>query len=149
MLTTALLLAHAGATLFMAGVIWYVQVVHYPLMDRVDRADFPEFEAAHRRRTSLVVVPAMLIELAAVLALLALRPVGLPSWLLWAAAGLLGVIWASTFAIQVPCHDALLRGYDPGTHSRLVRSNWIRTAGWTLRAVAALWMILQVGLSPG
>jgi hypothetical protein len=26
-----LLLAHAAATLFMVGVIWFVQLVHYPL----------------------------------------------------------------------------------------------------------------------
>ena len=30
-----LLLVHAASTLFMAGVIWFVQVVHYPLMASV------------------------------------------------------------------------------------------------------------------
>ncbi len=30
-----LLILHAGATLYMAGVIWFVQIVHYPLFSRV------------------------------------------------------------------------------------------------------------------
>ena len=30
-----LLLLHAAATLFMTGLIWFVQVVHYPLFARV------------------------------------------------------------------------------------------------------------------
>ncbi|MFM7291924.1 MAG: hypothetical protein ACKO6B_11945 [Planctomycetia bacterium] len=30
--TVALVLLHFAATAFMTGLIWYVQVVHYPLM---------------------------------------------------------------------------------------------------------------------
>ncbi|MFY0528690.1 hypothetical protein ACN28I_37835 [Archangium gephyra] len=33
--TPLVLLAHAAATLFMVGLIWFVQVVHYPLFSRV------------------------------------------------------------------------------------------------------------------
>jgi hypothetical protein len=36
-----LLLANAAATFFMVGVIWFVQVVHYPLFARVGTLDFP------------------------------------------------------------------------------------------------------------
>jgi uncharacterized membrane protein len=128
----------------MTGVIWYVQVVHYPLMSRVDRTGFAAFEAAHRRLTSFVVVPAMLVELAAALALIALRPATLPSSVAWAGIVLLGLIWFSTFTLQVPCHNILLRGYRADVHARLVRTNWIRTVGWTTRAAVALWMIADI-----
>ena len=30
-----LLLLHAGATFFMCGLIWFVQIVHYPLFAQV------------------------------------------------------------------------------------------------------------------
>jgi hypothetical protein len=50
------LLLQAAATLFMTGVIWFVQVVHYPLMARVGAAGFPDYEAAHARLTGYVVV---------------------------------------------------------------------------------------------
>lgn len=35
-----LLYLHAGATLFMTGLIWFVQVVHYPLFLRVGEGNF-------------------------------------------------------------------------------------------------------------
>jgi hypothetical protein len=52
-------------------------------------------------------------------------------------------VWASTFLLQVPCHDRLSRGWDEGVHARLVQTNWIRTVLWTARlavvaAIAAL-----------
>jgi len=145
MLMRTLLLTHCAATLFMTGVIWYVQVVHYPLMARVNRTEFVAFEAAHRRLTSFVVVPAMLVELAAALALIAVRPATFPPAVAWAGVVLLGLIWFSTFTLQVPCHDALLRGFKAEVHARLVRTNWIRTLGWTGRAALALWMIAKAG----
>ncbi len=35
-----LLLGHVGATLFMVGLIWFVQVVHYPLFGHVGGEGF-------------------------------------------------------------------------------------------------------------
>ena len=37
---TTLLLIHAAATLYMAGLIWFVQLVHYPLMANVGKRLF-------------------------------------------------------------------------------------------------------------
>jgi hypothetical protein len=51
------------------------------------------------------------------------------------AAGLLLAVWGSTFLLQVPCHERLSAGWDEAVHARLVATNWIRTAGWTLRLV--------------
>jgi hypothetical protein len=66
-----LLLAHVAATLFMTGLIWFVQIVHYPLMSSVGRAEWVEYERRHLRRTTAVVAPAMLIELGCALLLAA------------------------------------------------------------------------------
>jgi len=79
-----LLATHLAATAFMAGVIWFVQIVHYPLMDGWPHADFSRWEAAHRERTAMVVIPAMLLEGGAATLLLAVRPRGVPGWLVWA-----------------------------------------------------------------
>jgi hypothetical protein len=49
-------------------------------------------------------------------------------------AALLGVVWLSTFTLQVPAHRALLQGWSEPVHRRLVLTNWIRTVAWTLRA---------------
>lgn len=53
-----LLVVHAATTLFMVGVIWFVQIVHYPLCSRVGGAAFAGYERDHVRRTGRVGGPA-------------------------------------------------------------------------------------------
>ncbi|MHC5115126.1 MAG: hypothetical protein ACYTGP_11950 [Planctomycetota bacterium] len=132
-----LLIVHAAATWFMTGLIWFVQVVHYPLMKDVGAASWTEYERRHVSRTSFVVLPAMLVELGCAVGLLVADPGGL----VVAASMLLGVIWVSTFAVQVPVHRRLERGFEAAVHRRLVRTNWIRTVAWSGRAVLAAAML--------
>lgn len=137
-LVLALPTVHLVATLAMAGLILFVQVVHYPLMARVGPEVFREYEGAHTLRTGIVVMPLMIVELATALWLAGLPPAaGLrPAALL--GAGLVLLIWLSTAGLQVPAHRALSRGWDEGAHRRLVRSNWIRTVAWWVRVPLAV-----------
>lgn len=132
-----LLATHAFVTLFMTGLIWFVQVVHYPLFDRVGKPDFATYEAHHTRRTGRLVGGPMILELGLTVAL-ACSPGGT---LAWCGLGLLGIIWLSTAVGQVPMHRRLERGFDQAAHRRLVRGNWVRTIGWSLRAVVAMLML--------
>jgi uncharacterized membrane protein len=129
---------HAAATGMMIGIIWFVQVVHYPLMALVGRDGYPAYQAAHSRRTTFVVMPPMLVELATGV-WLALRPA---PWLsastAWTGLALLAVVWISTCFLQVPQHRRLEGGFDPAAHRRLVRGNWIRAFAWTLRGILIL-----------
>jgi hypothetical protein len=136
-----LLLLHAAATLFMTGLVWFVQAVHYPLFARVGEAGFAAYAAAHGARTTWVVGPAMLLEAATAAALVARPPEGVrPSWAL-AGLALLAVVWLSTFLLQAPEHARLARGFDATAHARLVARNWIRTAAWTARSALALALV--------
>ena len=126
---------HLLFSLYMLGLIWFVQVVHYPLMGKVGRAVFVDYEHAHTRLTSWVTAPPMLVELGTGLLLLYWN---LQSGFWWGNAAGLVVVWASTFFIQVPLHSALSQQFDAGKHLRLVRSNWVRTVAWTLRAAGLL-----------
>lgn len=137
----AILLVHGGATLFMTGLIWVIQVVHYPLMAAVGREGFVAYEQSHMARIGWIVGTAMPIEAAAAAALFMFRPQGTPLWMPIVGAGLLVAIWVSTAVLQVPLHAALCKGYDERNISMLVSSNWIRTAAWSARGVLALWMI--------
>ena len=56
-----ILLIQAAATLAMVGLIWFVQIVHYPLMAQVGRDSFAHYEASHTARTTWVVAPLMLV----------------------------------------------------------------------------------------
>lgn len=134
-------LSHAGSSIFMAGVIWVVQVVHYPLFSSVGLLEFPFYEQCHTASIAWVVAPPMLIEGASALLLLRFRPAEVPLWSLWIGLALLGVIWLSTALIQVPCHEVLSRGFNPVFHERLVVTNWLRTTSWSLRAALVLRML--------
>ena len=133
-----LVVLHLAATGVMIGIIWFVQVVHYPLMALVGRDGYPAYQAAHARRTTGVVMPPMLLEMATG-AWLALRPSPFfPAPAAWTGLALLVIVWASTFFLQVPQHSRLEGGFDDAAHRRLVRGNWIRTVAWTLRGILLL-----------
>lgn len=134
----AIAIVHLVATAIMVGVIWYVQLVHYPLMAGWPHDAFGEWEAAHRLRTGWIVMPVMLVEGLAAAWLLAMRPAGVPAWLVGIGAALLLLVWGSTFLVQVPCHETLARGWDDAVHARLVASNWLRTGVWSLRLAVAV-----------
>ncbi|GMV25548.1 MAG: hypothetical protein AMXMBFR58_15790 [Phycisphaerae bacterium] len=141
-LTALLPWAHAGSTWFMVGLIWFVQIVHYPLMGSVPPEASPAYAGAHQRRTTWVVGPVMLLE-AGTAMLLVLTPhteaIGLP-WA-WIGLALLALCWASTFMVQVPLHARLALGFDPNSWRRLVATNWLRTIAWSGRGIIALVML--------
>jgi hypothetical protein len=134
------LLVNLAATLVMVGIIWFVQIVHYPLFSRVGTAGFPAYSGAHSRLTGLVVGPPMLIEAATAAALVISPPPGVPVWLAATGLALLAVIWLSTALLQSPRHRELGVGFDAASHRFLVASNWLRTACWSARGLVVLWM---------
>lgn len=141
-----ILLLQIASTWFLVGLIWTIQVVHYPLFAAVGLDRFVDYEAAHARLITLVVGPAMLIEALTALLLVTNRPPAIPAWIAWTGLTLVAVIWISTAVIQIPAHGRLSEGFEAATHARLVGSNWIRTAAWTARGLLlawAIWPILQ------
>lgn len=132
-------LTHFVVTCALVGLIWTVQIVVYPQFSRVPEAAFVEYHTAHMRAITLVVGPLILVE-----ALTA----GPLVWHGWGSVGfhlsllLLGVVWLSTWVLQVPAHARLASGFDQASFSRLLRTNWIRTTGWTLRAALLSYEVL-------
>ena len=134
-------LIQVATTLSMVGLIWFVQVVHYPLFDRVGVDGFSIYEEAHQRLTARVVAPLMLGELASAILLIWYRPTGVGDTLVLSSLGLLVLLWISTYVIQVPQHAKLQDSYSPLIHRQLVSGNWFRTAAWTARGVLVLAMV--------
>ena len=120
------------SVLFMTGLIWFVQVVHYPLLAKVG-ADSIGYQASHMTRTTWGgrAADARRGRLLRRLGAARRRPGG---WQRWPSTALLAVVWGATAFLLVPAHDALARGFDPAVHERLVAANWIRTVAWTARA---------------
>lgn len=124
--------AHFGITCSLVGLIWLVQIVVYPLMNRVGETSFIVWHARYTTSMSYCVGPMMLAELATAAWLLC---TGKRDAAFLTSLGLLAIIWLSTAFIQVPMHHQLSQGFDQVAHEKLITSNWIRTSAWTLRAL--------------
>ncbi|MFM8303256.1 MAG: hypothetical protein ACKOA9_02995 [Actinomycetota bacterium] len=141
--STGLLVLHAFGASFMAGLGWFVQIVHYPLFAFVDRDQWDEYHSEHSRRTAGVVAVPWAIQGFTALALVAARPAGVSVVLIGIAVVLAGVTVAATVAFALPAHASLARAFDPDVHRRLVRTNWVRTVAWTSAVMVAAVMLVQ------
>ncbi|MEO0334996.1 MAG: hypothetical protein AAF202_01285 [Pseudomonadota bacterium] len=133
---------HLFTAIFMTGLIWTIQLVHYPSFHFVDKAGFVSFEAFHSMRISIIVLPVMLIELLTAGALVYLLPAVRP-WML-ANFVLLGAIWLVTLLISARIHGELAAGYDEAKVSWLVTSNWFRTLLWSGRSLGLCFLLKTV-----
>jgi hypothetical protein len=135
------LLGNFAVTAYLCGLIWTIQVVHYPLFHMADRANFAAFEAAHSWRIGLIVMLPMLLEVGLSAIMLTSKLEGVPLWALWLSIVLVIIVWFSTFFLQVPQHGILSGGFDEAAHQFLVNSNWVRTIAWTAKTVLLGWLI--------
>ena len=136
-----LLLLNFGLASFLTGLIWTIQLVHYPSFGLVGKAEFVRFHQAHTARMGTLVLAPMVVELALALWLAgAARTTPLAGYA-WGALALLGLIWAVTFFISVPFHDRLAAGFDYIAIDGLTRTNWLRTLAWTARLAVLGWLL--------
>ena len=140
-----LVLAHLASTLFMVGIIWTVQIVHYPLMALVGTDRFVDYERAHSPRMAAVVMLPWTLQGLTVAGLIVATPEGVAPALVWAAAVAAAVPVLVTILASVPAHSRLAEGFDGRVHRRLVMTNWIRTAGWTAHGVIAVGIAVTAG----
>lgn len=137
-------LTHAAATLFMVGMIWTIHTVHYPLFPEVGPATYESFQAAHVDRIGKLLLLPWLTEGLTLLALLwaafvsdakSLRvPVAI-------GAVAMAVVLVISGVWSAPAHGELADGFDAAVHHRLMMANLVRTLGWTVRGVTAVWIL--------
>ncbi len=137
------LLANTAGTIFMVGLIWFVQRVHYPLLSYVQVDQQISVGAEHQRRTAQVVGLPMAVEGVSTLILLVDRPDQVEWWLPWMGAILLAISLGSTVFLSVPLHQKMVNQPSAELGKRLVSTNWPRTVSWTLRGVICVVMCAQ------
>lgn len=122
----------------MTGIIWIIQLVHYPSFRYIDSAEWASFHRFHTSRMGFIVGPLMVLEIAGSAYLFYLND---KTGIILAANIL---IWMSTFLIQVPIHSRLSTEYSLEESKSLTRTNWFRTVLWTLKTAALLWFVKDV-----
>ncbi|MCC5943186.1 MAG: hypothetical protein JJU37_16705 [Balneolaceae bacterium] len=134
-----ILAANLFSTFLLCGLIWTVQLVHYPMFHRLDKEKFGEHIRFHGFRISILVIPMMITELVTSFSLAFFYQTDHTLHLL--GFSIVVLIWLVTFFIQVPIHSKLASGYDSKIVTRLVRSNSIRTVLWSLKAIMGLYIL--------
>ncbi len=138
-----LVVAHAVATLLLAGLSWTVAVVVYPGFAETGPSDcWRAVHDAHSRRMSIAVAPAWAVEGLTVAGLLLHRPAGVPLALVLLAAVAAAATVVLTVFGAVPLHVKLGQGYDPQLLRRLKMSHAWRTLAWTVAAATGMVMLL-------
>lgn len=124
---------------FLTGLIWTIQIVHYPSFSRVGESAFVQFHQFHTTAISFIVVPLMLVELISSIGLATINP----EYRFLIVAAFVLVIWLSTFLLSVPAHNELSGGFVDSAYSKLVLTNWIRTLLWTLKSGFMTYLLIN------
>ncbi len=139
---TALVL-NLCATWMMVGVIWFVQLVHYPLLAVVPVESASTVAVDHQRRTVWVVMIPMTVEGLSTLVLMKWVPEGVSTWMPWANGVFLAVALGCTVLLSVPRHARMAENPTPTIGRELVLTNWPRTIAWTICGVLTAVMLFS------
>lgn len=127
-------------TWMMVGMIWFIQIVHYPLYKKI-KEGFVEYERSHIRKASMLIGPFMLVEAISAIILLKMVPEGVLAKFAASNLILLILIWFSTSLLQISQHQKLRVRFSKKILQGLIRSNWIRTLLWTTKGCVMVVMI--------
>lgn len=130
---------HLFTTIYMTGIIWLVQIIHYPLFKYVGSTQWQSYHQEHVKLTSIVIAGPMIVELITYFLVFYLSPVYRENSYYLISGLLLILIWGVTFFISVPLHNSLASGFAEKPWSLLVSTNWIRTISWTAKTLLILW----------
>ena len=125
------LLGHLIFTSIMTGVIWVIQIVHYPSFHFIEKELYTAFQKFHMNKISIIVMPIMLAELITGIMLFLDKSSKSPFLII--SFIILVLIWLITGVFFSKAHNELMTGYQELVVDQLVVMNWIRTLLWTLR----------------
>ena len=125
------LLGHLIFTSIMTGVIWVIQIVHYPSFHFIEKELYTAFQKFHMNKISIIVIPIMLAELITGMMLFLDKSSKSPFLII--SFVILVLIWLITGVYFSKAHNELMTGYQELVVNQLVVMNWIRTLLWTLR----------------
>lgn len=131
-------LAHAIAVLLLTGIIWTIQLVHYPGFPDIEKRRWPDYHKRHKRHMPFIVLPPMLAE------------IGTSGWLVWtdlnalhaAFLALALFTWVITALLFIPLHQRITFRPTERNLARLTGLNWLRTLAWTASSVLSVISIM-------
>jgi len=141
-LLSVALIGNLCFSVFMTGIILFVQFVQYPLLNHISSFDFSCYYKKYIYRISWIIYPVMIFEIcfASWLSFIPIQPkLQIPllvTYILLALASL------NTFLIQTPLNQKLQVAFDKNVLSKILFYNWIRFFSCAMRTIILCWIIL-------
>ena len=131
---------------FMTGVIWIIQLVHYPSFKYIEFKQFLNFQNFHTQTITFIVGPMMVLEIFSAFYLLIAFEFS-AFWVIHSA--LLIGIWLCTAFLSVPIHTLLAQPHISVDErlqmvKLLVKTNWPRTLLWTIRTLLFIFSTMNL-----
>jgi len=126
---------HLITTSALVGIIWIIQLVHYPGFKFIAQDSTQDFHLLHTSRITPIVAPLMCAELVFTCLDIYKKPNAVSGLHL----ALVLIIWLSTFIMQVPLHQKLKLEFEQESIDKLIKTNWIRTSAWTLKLMSMIY----------
>tara|TARA_B100000427_G_C15316073_1_gene510420 strand:+ start:173 stop:598 length:426 start_codon:yes stop_codon:yes gene_type:complete len=130
----SILLFQIVINVYILGVIIMTQFITYPTFLIIDKNSFNKYHRKYVNIISIIVAPAMVLEIISLIVLVYLSK----DFLLVKSLILLLCIWLTTFIIMVPSHNILSRKNDSKEIKKLININWVRTFLWSVKLIVML-----------
>ncbi|MEZ4827383.1 MAG: hypothetical protein R3C61_14050 [Bacteroidia bacterium] len=141
-MAVALLLTCFSLNLYLTGISWFLQIIHFPLFERVGPNQFHDYHRTFSQRKQFLILIPSLAAIACAAILLWIQPWGTNMLLIKANFGLTALAMGASIVLVQPLHKILAsHGYSDKAIRQLTRVNWVRTAAWT---AGSLMIILTV-----
>ena len=136
------LIGNLCASVFMTGIIWFIQFVQYPLLNHISSFDFSCYYKKYTTRIVWIIYPVMIMEIcfASWLSFLPVQSkLQIPILITYVMLALASL---NTFMIQAPLNHKLQLAFDKAVLSKILFYNKIRLFSWTVRTLVLCWIIL-------
>tara|TARA_B100000530_G_scaffold336575_1_gene291735 strand:+ start:4078 stop:4503 length:426 start_codon:yes stop_codon:yes gene_type:complete len=135
----SILLFQIVINVYLLGVIIMTQFITYPTFLIIDKNSFNKYHRKYVNIISIIVAPAMVLEIISLIVLVYLSK----DFLLVKSLILLLCIWLTTFIIMVPSHNILSRKNDSKEIKKLININWVRTFLWSVKLIVMLFIYYE------
>tara|TARA_B100000965_G_C19499684_1_gene716873 strand:- start:634 stop:1059 length:426 start_codon:yes stop_codon:yes gene_type:complete len=135
----SILLFQIVINVYLLGVIIMTQFITYPTFLIIDKNSFNKYHRKYVNIISIIVAPAMVLEITSLIVLVYLSK----DFLLVKSLILLLFIWLTTFIIMVPSHNILSRKNDSKEIKKLININWVRTFLWSVKLIVMLFIYYE------
>jgi len=134
------LIINLTAAAFLAGLMWFAQIVHYPLFTSIEKKSFIEYSILQLKRTNYLFYIPMLLEGAFSLLFIFDYPNVVSEFVPIICLAISTGAWLISFGKIAPLLDKLNdEGLDKEVVEELVKLNWVRTLCWSLKVLILIY----------